>query len=62
MIINTYITPGRQRRDTTDSDPIYDRCCVRPLTPPQLRGVVELVPAGSLPKDGKVIEDLRNYE
>jgi len=28
----------------------------------KLRGFVELVPAGSLPKDGKVIEDVRNYE
>lgn len=28
----------------------------------KLRGFVELVPAGSLPKDGKVIEDLRKYE
>jgi phenylacetate-CoA ligase len=28
----------------------------------KLRGFVELVPAGSLPKDGKVIEDVRKYE
>jgi phenylacetate-coenzyme A ligase PaaK-like adenylate-forming protein len=28
----------------------------------KLRAFVELVPAGSLPKDGKVIEDVRKYE
>jgi len=27
-----------------------------------LRGQVELVAAGSLPNDGKVIEDARSYE
>jgi phenylacetate-CoA ligase len=28
----------------------------------KLRGRIELVPAGSLPNDGKVIEDRRSYE
>ena len=28
----------------------------------KLRGQVELVPAGSLPNDGKVIEDVRKVE
>ena len=28
----------------------------------KLNGVVQLVPSGSLPKDGKVIEDVRKYE
>jgi phenylacetate-CoA ligase len=28
----------------------------------KLRGKVELVPPGSLPNDGKVIEDLRSYD
>ena len=28
----------------------------------KLRGKVELVPPGTLPNDGKVIEDLRSYE
>jgi phenylacetate-CoA ligase len=28
----------------------------------KLRGRVELVPPGSLPNDGKVIEDLRQYD
>ena len=32
---------------------------IRELT--KLRGEVELVPPGSLPNDGKVIEDLRKY-
>ena len=32
---------------------------IRDLT--KLRGEVELVDAGSLPNDGKVIEDLRKY-
>ena len=27
----------------------------------KLRGAVELVPVGSLPNDGKVIEDARSY-
>jgi phenylacetate-CoA ligase len=33
---------------------------VRELT--KLRGIVELVEAGSLPNDGKVIEDARKYD
>jgi phenylacetate-CoA ligase len=28
----------------------------------KLKGVVQLVPSGSLPKDGKVIEDIRKYD
>jgi phenylacetate-CoA ligase len=28
----------------------------------KLRGQVELVPLGSLPNDGKVIEDARSYQ
>ena len=33
---------------------------VRDVT--KLRGEVEIVAAGSLPNDGKVIEDIRTYE
>jgi phenylacetate-CoA ligase len=28
----------------------------------KLRGAVEIVPAGSLPNDGKVIDDIRQYD
>ena len=28
----------------------------------KLKGRIEIVPPGSLPNDGKVIEDLRSYE
>jgi len=28
----------------------------------KLKGRIEVVPPGSLPNDGKVIEDLRSYE
>jgi phenylacetate-CoA ligase len=27
----------------------------------KLRGLVEIVPTGSLPNDGKIIEDARSY-
>ena len=36
------------------------RSVVREVT--KLRGDVQLVPPGSLPNDGKVIEDARSYQ
>ena len=38
---------------------LYDASVLETL---KLRGKVELVPPGSLPNDGKVIEDLRQYD
>ena len=39
------------------------RCCRRSVaTVMKLRGKVEVVAPGSLPNDGKVIDDQRNYD
>ena len=46
--------------ETRASNPaLYEQSVLDTL---KLRGKVELVPHGSLPNDGKVIEDLRSYE
>jgi len=46
--------------ETRASNPaLYDASVLETL---KLRGKVELVPPGSLPNDGKVIEDLRQYD
>jgi phenylacetate-CoA ligase len=48
------------RIETRASNPaLYEGTLLDTL---KLRGKVELVPPGSLPNDGKVIEDLRSYE
>ncbi|MEZ5752773.1 MAG: phenylacetate--CoA ligase family protein [Paracoccaceae bacterium] len=48
------------RIETRASNPgLYEGTILDTL---KLRGKVELVPPGSLPNDGKVIEDLRSYE
>ncbi len=48
------------RVETRASNPaLYEGTILETL---KLRGKVELVPPGSLPNDGKVIEDLRNYD
>ena len=51
------------RLETTSTDPaLAERAgeAVRDIT--KLRGTVELIPPGSLPNDGKVIEDTRSYQ
>ncbi len=51
------------RLETTSADPgLADRVgeAVRDVT--KLRGTIELAPPGSLPNDGKVIEDTRTYQ
>ena len=51
------------RLESTSSDPgLADRVgeAVRDVT--KLRGTIELAPPGSLPNDGKVIEDTRTYQ
>ena len=51
------------RLESTSADPgLADRVgeAVRDVT--KLRGTIELVPPGSLPNDGKVIEDTRTYQ
>ncbi len=46
--------------ETTSDDPaFYETSVVETL---KLRGTVELVPPGTLPRDGKVIDDLRSYD
>ena len=46
--------------ETTASDPArYEDAVIETL---KLRGRIELVPPGSLPNDGKVIEDRRSYD
>ncbi|PWE29576.1 AMP-dependent synthetase [Pararhodobacter marinus] len=48
------------RIETRASNPaLYEQSVLDTL---KLRGKVELVPPGTLPNDGKVIEDLRSYE
>ncbi|MCW1931613.1 phenylacetate--CoA ligase family protein [Pararhodobacter zhoushanensis] len=48
------------RIETRASNPaLYETTLMNTL---KLRGKVELVPPGTLPNDGKVIEDLRSYE
>ena len=48
------------RIETRATNPgIYEGTVLETL---KLRGKVELVPPGTLPNDGKVIEDLRSYE
>jgi phenylacetate-CoA ligase len=51
------------RLESTSADPgLADRVgeAVRDVT--KLRGTIELAPPGSLPNDGKVIEDTRTYQ
>ena len=57
---NDYMT---LRLESTSADPgLADRVgeAVRDVT--KLRGTIELAPPGSLPNDGKVIEDTRTYQ
>lgn len=49
-------------RVESDTQPDLDEIAVSVRDHTKLRATVELVPPGSLPNDGKIIEDVRSYE